>query len=135
MRDAAVLCDVAQALARALSYRADVELAVLFGSHARGEARMDSDVDLAVAGTADRLTLAAELSRATGRELHVVDLAAAGYPLLAALVEDGVVVHEGVRSAYGHWLSRALSVLELDRAAYTRMRDGYLAKLAQSARR
>ncbi len=135
MRDAGVISDVAQALARALSDRADVELAVLFGSHARGDTRPDSDVDLAVASTADRLTLAADLSRATGRDLHVVDLAAAGYPLLAALVEEGVVVHEGVRSAYGRWLARALLVLELDRWAYTRMRDGYLAKLAQGARR
>jgi predicted nucleotidyltransferase len=124
------VADVAQALGRALADRADIEVAILFGSRARGDARPDSDVDLAVAGVVDRLALTAELSRATGHEVEVVDLAAAGYPLLSAIVQDGVLVHEGVRSAYGRWLSRVLSELELDRPMYTRMRDGYLAKLA-----
>jgi predicted nucleotidyltransferase len=127
--------DVAQALAGALTGRADVEVAILFGSRARGDARSDSDVDVAVVGAVDRLTLAANLSRATGHEVDVVDLTAAGFPLLAAIVKDGLLVHEGARSAYGRWLSRALFELELDRPAYTRMRNGYLAKLAEGAGR
>lgn len=130
MRDALAL----EAVSRVLAGRADIELALLFGSRARGDHREDSDVDVAVLGQIDRLTLAAELSRATGHEVEVVDLAAAGYPLLLAIVRDGLLVHEGVPGAHGRWRGHALSQLDLDRAWYERMRDGYLAKLAQGAR-
>ncbi len=129
------VAEVVQAMGRALADRADIEVAILFGSRARGDARPNSDVDLAVAGAVDRLALAADLSRAIGHEVDVVDLAAGGYPLLSAIVQDGLLVHEGVRSAYGRWLSRVLSELELDRPMYRRMRDGYLAKLARGVPR
>jgi len=129
MRDALV----ADAATRVLAGRADVEVALLFGSRARGDHRPDSDVDVAVLGPADRLALAAELSRATGHEVEVVDLAAAGYPLLSAIIQDGVLLHEGVPGAYGGWRGHALSQLDMDRAWYERMRDGYLAKLAKGA--
>lgn len=131
MSDALVM----DALTRALAGRADCEAALLFGSRARGDHRADSDVDVAVLGRIDRLALAADLSRATGHEVDVVDLATAGYPLLAAIVQDGVLVHEGVPSTYGRWRAHALSQLDLDRAWYARMRDGYLAKLAEGASR
>jgi predicted nucleotidyltransferase len=126
---------VVESVTRALAGRADVEVALLFGSRARGGHRPDSDVDVAVLGDVDRLALAAELSRATGHEVEVVDLATAGYPLLTAIVEDGILVHEGVPSANARWRSHALSQLALDRTWYARMRDGYLAKLAEGARR
>jgi len=121
---------VVDALRRALATRADVAVALLFGSRARAHHRDDSDVDVAVLGDVDRLALAADLSRETGHTVDVVDLATAGHPLLSAIVADGVLVHEGVRASYGRWRSHAISQLELDRAWYTRMRDGYLAKLA-----
>jgi predicted nucleotidyltransferase len=114
---------------------ARVEVALLFGSRARGDHRADSDVDVAVLGEVDRLALAAELSRATGHPVHVVDLGSAGYPLLSALVEHATLVHEGVPGAYAMWRSHTLSQLDLDRAWYARMRDGYLAKLSERARR
>ena len=125
---------VLKAVSHALEGRADVELAMVFGSRARGDHRSGSDVDVAVLGQVDRLTLAAELSRATGHEVDVVDLAEAGYPLLAAIAQDGVPVHEGRRAAYARWRSHALSQLDLDRAWYARMRGGYLAKLAGGVR-
>ena len=131
MRDAVVI----DLVTRALAGRREVRVALLFGSRARGEHRPDSDVDIAVLGDVDRLALAAALSRATGHEVEVVDLENAGYPLLTAIVDDGVLVHEGVRSAYPRWRSHALSQLALDRTWYARMRDGYLAKLAKGARR
>jgi predicted nucleotidyltransferase len=131
MRDALV----SDAITRVLAGRVDVEVALLFGSRARGDHRPDSDVDVAVLGGVDRLALAAELTRATGHEVQVVDLAAPGYPLLSAIIQDGILVHEGVPAAYGRWRGHALSELDLDRAWYTRMRDGYLAKLAKGAER
>jgi predicted nucleotidyltransferase len=119
-------------LRQALRGRKDVHLAVLFGSRARGRARPDSDVDLAVQGeNLDLLALAYELTLATRHEVDVVDLARAGYPLLNAILRDAVWVHQGRPGAGGRWLSHTIDQLELDRSWYERMRDAYLRKLAR----
>jgi predicted nucleotidyltransferase len=119
-------------LREALQGRKDVHLAVLFGSQARGNARPDSDVDLAVQGEdLDLLSLAYELTLATRHEVDVVDLARAGYPLLNAILRDAVFVHQGRPGAGGRWLSHTISQLETDRPWYERMRDAYLRKLAR----
>jgi predicted nucleotidyltransferase len=121
-------------LREVLRDRRDVHLALLFGSRARGRARPDSDIDLAVQGEGlDRLALARDLSLATGFEVDVVDLDAAGFPLLNALARDAVVVHQGRPGAAGRWLSHTLTELETDRPNYERMRDAYLRKLAEGA--
>ncbi|MEE8523120.1 MAG: nucleotidyltransferase domain-containing protein, partial [Thermoanaerobaculia bacterium] len=97
------------ALSKALDGRADVRLAMLFGSRARGRGRDDSDVDLAVeANGVDLLKLAADLSLSVGMEVDVADLREAGYPLLKAVLRDGVVVHQGQRGALGNWRSQAI---------------------------
>lgn len=123
--------NVVETVRRALERRPDVRLALVFGSAARGTARADSDVDLAVdAPGIDRLALARDLSLALEREVDVVDLGAAGYPLLAAIVRDGVVVAEHAPGAEARWRTRALLALETDRPWFERMRDAYLARLA-----
>jgi predicted nucleotidyltransferase len=120
-------------LREALRGRQDVHLAVLFGSRARGRARPDSDVDLAVQGeNLDVLALARDLSLATRHEVDVVNLARdVGYPLLNAIARDAIFVHQGRRGAGGRWLSHTLTRLETDRLWYERMRDAYLKKLAR----
>lgn len=83
----------------------------LFGSFARGEARDDSDVDLAVLCepplAAERLALMDRLGRAAGRDVDVIDLSRAA-PSLAwevvttgrLLVErDALAVEDFVRAA------------------------------------
>ena len=118
-------------LRRTLEDRHDVRLALLFGSRARGRARPGSDADLAVeAEGVDLIRLACELSDATGTEVEVVDLKEASYPLLKAVVRDGVVVHEAEPGAAARWRSRAIAQLETDRPWFERMRDAYLARLA-----
>lgn len=122
---------VAEALRRALASRDEVRLAILFGSTARGTDRTASDVDVAVLGRAlDPLALARDLSRAIGREAQVVDLDAVGYPMLQAIVRDGIVVAEHERGSAARWRSRALVDLENDRPWFERMRDAYLGRLA-----
>lgn len=119
-------------LSAALAGRGDVHLAVLFGSRARGGARADSDVDLAVwAPGVDLLALGAELANALGVEVDVVPLVPADIPLLAQIVEDGVVAHEGRPGAHGEWRARALSELALDGPWYARMRDAWLERVAR----
>ena len=119
-------------LREVLRGRSDIDLALLFGSHARGVARPDSDVDVAIlAPGVDRLALAAELSLALRREAHVVPLEQAGYPLLQALLRDAIVVHEGKRGAAADWRTRTLLLVEWDRPWYERMRRGYLKRLVE----
>ncbi len=120
------------ALRRALRNRQDVRLAMLFGSRARGCAGPGSDADLAVeAPGVDLWTLAADLSQAAGLEVDVVDLREAGYPLLKAVLRDGLLVHQGQKGALGSWRSQAIARVELDRPWFERMRDGFLRRLAQ----
>ncbi len=128
-REALVLIE---ALRRALESRKDVRLAMLFGSRSRGCARPESDVDVAVeAPGVDLWTLAADLSQAVGLEVDVVDLREAGYPLLKAVLRDGLLIHQGRKGALGDWRSQAIARTELDRPWFERMRDGFLRKLAE----
>lgn len=115
-----------------LAGRSDIRVAVLFGSRARGTARPDSDVDLAVeARSVDLLTLGAELGQALDLEVDVVDLAEASIPLMEHVVRDGIVVHEGYRGAGALWRSQTLATLETDRPWYDRMSEAWLARVAR----
>ncbi len=121
------------ALRRALENRRDIRLAMLFGSRARGCARPESDVDLAVEAPGAALgTLGADLSQEVGLEVDVVDLREAGYPLLKSVLRDGLPVYQGRKGALGSWRSQAIARVELDRPWFERMRDGFLRKLAES---
>jgi predicted nucleotidyltransferase len=124
---------VIETLRRVLATQEGVWLALLFGWEARGQAGPGSDVDVAVLGRGvDRLTLAAALSRAAGREVDVVDLVDPGVPLLEELVRDAVVVWEATPGAGALWRSRALAQLETDGPWYARMRDAWLARVAKA---
>jgi predicted nucleotidyltransferase len=123
--------ELISALRDVLAGRPGVHLALLFGSSARGQARPDSDADVAVLGRdLDLLSLAADLAAAAGHEVDVVDLEQAGYPLLMALLRDAVILHEGRPHAAARWRTRAILDTETDRPWFERMRDSYLRKLA-----
>jgi len=127
--------EIKDRLSRALSGRTDVRLAVLFGSQARGTARPDSDVDVAVdAPGADELKLCVELQETLGCDVDVVSLRTESIPLLHSIVRDGVVVHEARRGAGALWRSHALATLETDLPWFRRMADAALVRLAARAR-
>lgn len=127
--------DLVDRLGEALSGRADVRLAVLFGSRARGTAREGSDVDVAVdAPGVDDTALCVELGDALGCEVDVVRLDTASIPLLHSIVRDGIVVHEARRGAGALWRSHALATLEIDLPWFRRMADAMLVRLAEGAR-
>ena len=120
-----------QAIRECLLGCLDVRLALVFGSRARGTATPTSDVDVAVgAPGVDLLDLAAELSRATGVEVDVVDLEHAGLPLLARIVREGVLVHESPPGTAATWRAQALADLETDAPWFARMREAWLARVA-----
>ena len=123
---------VVEALRKALNGRKDVRLALLFGSRTRGQARPDSDADVAVLGRdLNLLALATDLSDAAEVEVDVVSLSDPGYPLLNALLRDGILLHEGEPGAAAAWRSRAWLQAETDRPWFERMRDAYLRRLAE----
>lgn len=117
-------------LTEALQGRDDVRLALLFGSFARGRHTAESDVDVAVlAPRTDLFALAARLSLALEHEVDVVSLDSLGLPLLAAILRDGVIVHEAARGIGAAWRARALTILETDRPWWERMRAAQARRL------
>jgi predicted nucleotidyltransferase len=104
-----------------------LDLALLFGSFARGDQRPDSDIDVAVSGASvDPLELGAAIARSTGRDVQVIRLHEASIPLLESIIDDGVVLYEGHAGAAASWRARVLADLELDRPWYARQRDAWL---------
>ncbi len=80
-------------------------VAYLFGSVARGTARSDSDVDVAVlpsrppaSSLQARFALEGRLERALGRPVHLVFLDRAPADLIHRVLRDGLIAHEGDRS-------------------------------------
>lgn len=85
-------------------------------------ARTGADVELVEGEGVDRLALARDLSAgADGHEVDVVDLRSAGYPLLKALLRDGVAIHQGSSHAEARFRTRAILQTETDRPWYERM--------------
>jgi predicted nucleotidyltransferase len=121
-------------LRAALADRKDVELAFLFGSRARGRFRPDSDVDVAYLGSeVDFCELSAFLTFATSLEVQATDISDPSYPLLQAVLRDGILLHQGKPGSAGRWRSRAITETELDRPGFERMRDAFLDRLARRA--
>ena len=76
----------------------DLEVAVLFGSLARGDAGAQSDVDLAVRfrkplAPERKMTLIDALAEVAGRPVDLVDLHRAGEPLLGRILREGILLH------------------------------------------
>ncbi len=119
-------------LTLALTGRERVRLALLFGSRATGRSSPESDIDLAVdAPGVDLLALAGALSVELGAEVDLVSLGDATIPLLEALVQDALVVHESRPGLGAAWRARSLAELETDRPWYHRMRDAWLRRVAE----
>ena len=97
-------------LARALECEPSVELAVLFGSVARGQARDGSDLDVGVIGVdAHELSdLQVTLERATGRRIDLVSLADAPPLLRFEIARDGRVLLERAPFVWSDFKARAM---------------------------
>ncbi len=90
----------------------------LFGSFARGEARAESDVDLAILCEApldlDRLVLMDRLARAAGRDVDLIDLARAPPALAWEVVTTGRLLAEPDEEAVEDFVRRARWAAEDD---------------------
>jgi predicted nucleotidyltransferase len=94
--------------------RAGVEVAILFGSAAKGRLRPDSDIDIGILPSPDRvlgfeeeLALAAELDKILGREVDLVRLDNAS-TLLRFEVSQGRRLYEARVGAFADFVARAL---------------------------
>lgn len=91
-----------------LEHHSEIGLSYLFGSTARGTARPDSDLDVAVAGRrpvspATKLELIDQLAAMSGRP---VDLALAPPPLLRHVLTTGMMCHKSDSSLYADLLRK-----------------------------
>ena len=87
-----------------------VQLAVLFGSMARGTAKADSDIDVAVQANRElsadeRIALVEALALAFNRPVDLIDLRTAGQPLLDQIVRTGIPV-VGTQTLWGELIYR-----------------------------
>ena len=83
-----------QKATEALARHPDIKLAIVFGSVASGQARPDSDIDIAVQAdrpltTRQTMRLIEDVAMATGRPVDLIDLARVGEPLLGEIVRHG----------------------------------------------
>ena len=109
--------DTLERLGAALAAESDVQVGVVFGSMARGEARLESDVDVAVLAdrplTSERRASLMELvASVTGRAVDLVDLRAAGVPLLRSALRKGRVLVRKDEGAYGRLVARMVADAE-----------------------
>lgn len=99
-------------LREALARTPDVELAVLFGSHARGRPHRTSDVDVAVLlsnSTIDeRKRLELSLARAAQRAVDVVYLDEASPLLRFEIAREGTILLERKPHAWADFRARAM---------------------------
>ncbi len=78
----------------ALAKHPEIDLAIVFGSVARGEARRDSDIDVAVhlptpLDANQKMQLIADITAVTGRPVDLIDLRTIGEPLLGQILKHG----------------------------------------------
>jgi len=101
-----------RSLLRALESWPGVRLAVLFGSAARGESGLDSDLDVGVlfeAGGESTAGLGVALERATGSRLDLIALDAAPPLLRFEIARDGRVLVERAPHAWADFRARAMT--------------------------
>jgi predicted nucleotidyltransferase len=100
-------------LRRALAEGPPLRLAILFGSRARGNARPDSDFDVAILpanpslSLADENLLAADLERAVGAPVDLVRLDRVHGALTWRVARDAVVLLSDPPSEAARFLARA----------------------------
>jgi predicted nucleotidyltransferase len=124
--------DLRQAILAAVRTQPAIGLAILFGSLAAGEGRAESDLDLAVdAGrpltSGEKMALISDLAGRTGRPVDLVDIQAAGEPLLGQILRHG----KRILGSDTHYASLIRKHL-FDQADYLPYRNRILAERRQA---
>jgi predicted nucleotidyltransferase len=120
--------EIDNTLRTVLSGFSELQLAILFGSVAKGQGRVDSDLDIAVLGKKplsadDQIQIIYALTEATGRPIDLIDLKVVGVPLLGQILKHGRRLF-GTDTQYGQLISRNL----FDQADFMPYRNRILAE-------
>lgn len=104
---------ITQELADALAKRPDIKLGILFGSLAQGQARLESDLDLAVAAERPldaeaKMTLIEMLAQVAGRAVDLIDLQAVGGLVLVQALTSGKVIYCTDHRLYAELIKKML---------------------------
>ncbi|OQK17035.1 hypothetical protein AU255_03820 [Methyloprofundus sedimenti] len=90
------LIELESVLKHWLSEHTEIELAILFGSYAKGTATDHSDIDFAIKLSSrqgikagDKLAYIQQLSILLSRDIDLIDLRSVGQPLLAQIIKYG----------------------------------------------
>jgi predicted nucleotidyltransferase len=111
-----------------------LELAMVFGSVARGQSTVNSDLDVAVVGQGlDTLDLIRALENLQPREVHIIQLDQPSVVLLSELSREAVPVYERLPGAFANWVSKTLWQLEDDLPWYHRQQTAWLDSVARKA--
>lgn len=107
-----------------LNHWPEIQIAVLFGSLAKGRARSTSDLDLALQmpralTTEQRVALISELAVSVGRPVDIIDLREIGQPLLGEIIAEGVMVKGSVQD-WGDLVFKSI-MLQEDFAPYQKL--------------
>ncbi|RMH11089.1 MAG: nucleotidyltransferase domain-containing protein [Gammaproteobacteria bacterium] len=90
----------------------EIKQAIVFGSLAKGQARFDSDVDLAIEmdhpmSVAEKAEWIAKIAQTTQRAVDLIDLFRVGQPLFLQIIQHGKRL-KGSDAMYGRLLSRCV---------------------------
>jgi predicted nucleotidyltransferase len=101
-----------ESVVKVLRQYPEIELAIVYGSLALGNARSDSDLDLALVGNKPlplelKAQLIGELALVTGRPIDLVDLRTAGQPLLSEIITKGKRIL-GSPETFAYWMVQHL---------------------------
>jgi len=107
--DKKLISDVASLLGR----QDDLQVGIVFGSTVSGQMRSDSDIDIAVQGSAPlsferKMELRAFLSIELGREIDLIDLMTCHGLLLHQILTTGNIVLKRSTASLAHTLTRML---------------------------
>ena len=133
--------DLVQRLRGELLMGPPQRLAVLFGSHARGRARPDSDVDVGIVPVDPCLPLTAELdlqgrlSRVAGIDVDLVRLDGDDLLLAREVALHGVALCEDRPGAFARFRASATSDWLDFESSLGPARDRWLARVAERAAR
>jgi predicted nucleotidyltransferase len=126
-----------QCLRPVLAQAGALHLAILFGSHARGAARQDSDVDIAILPIDpklplhDELSLQAGLSAACGLEVDLVRIDTDDVLLRWEIAKDGILLFEDRPGTGARFRAEAGIAWDEQRPLFESARRRFLARVGR----